>query len=162
AIYRVYHVSQTAASPNKHLSWVRATPQGISDVVGGGSAVETLDGIIEDALARRASDIHIEPSEAGLLVRFRLDAGFAATPHIPRETTGPLLSRLKVMAGLDIADRMRPQDGRASVVFEGGSVDLRISTLPLGSAGEKAVIRLLNSSATNADLGNIGFTSGER
>jgi type II secretory ATPase GspE/PulE/Tfp pilus assembly ATPase PilB-like protein/CheY-like chemotaxis protein len=162
AIYRVYQVSQTAATSSRQLSWVRATPQGIPDVVGGGSAVETLDAIIEDALARRASDIHIEPSEAGLLVRFRLDGVLADVRHIPRETTGPLMSRLKVMAGLDIADRMRPQDGRASVVFEGGSVDLRISTLPLGSAGEKAVIRLLNSSATNADLGNIGFTTGER
>jgi type II secretory ATPase GspE/PulE/Tfp pilus assembly ATPase PilB-like protein/CheY-like chemotaxis protein len=163
ATYKVYQPSQTAATSSRHLSWVRATSQGgIPDVVGGGGAVETLDAIIEDALARRASDIHIEPSETGLLVRFRLDGVLADVRHVPRDTTGPLMSRLKVMAGLDIADRMRPQDGRASVVFEGGGVDLRISTLPLGSAGEKAVIRLLSSSATNADLGSIGFTTGER
>ncbi len=162
ALRRIYPASESESPSASQMSWVHVAPQGpAGDLIPGG-AVETLNTILEDALARRASDIHIEPSESGLLVRFRLDGVLVDGRQVSRDTAGHVMSRLKVMAGLNIADRLRPQDGRASVVFKGGSVDLRISTLPLGSAGEKAVIRLLNSSDANADLGNLGFTTGER
>jgi type II secretory ATPase GspE/PulE/Tfp pilus assembly ATPase PilB-like protein len=162
ALVRIYEAESPVQGPPARFSWVsQGHKQAPAAESIRGGAVETLDCIVADALAQRASDIHIEPSEAGLLVRFRLDGVLADVRHVPREIAGHLMSRLKIMAGLDIADRLRPQDGRASVVFDGGGVDLRISTLPLGSDGEKAVLRLLNSGETNADLGSLGFTSRE-
>jgi type II secretory ATPase GspE/PulE/Tfp pilus assembly ATPase PilB-like protein len=138
AFLRVYEGQRTGPETTARFSWVsQGNKQVPAAVVISGGAIETLDCIVVDALAQRASDIHIEPSEAGLLVRFRLDGVLADVRHVPREIAGHLMSRLKVMAGLDIADRLRPQDGRASVVFDGGGVDLRISTLPLDPMGRR-------------------------
>jgi type II secretory ATPase GspE/PulE/Tfp pilus assembly ATPase PilB-like protein/CheY-like chemotaxis protein len=127
-----------------------------------GAAVETLNEVLAGALEAGASDIHLEPKKRDLLVRYRVDGVLHDVTRIPGELAGHLISRLKVMAGLDIADRMRPQDGRASTVFDGRPVDLRISTLPLGNSGEKAVIRLLDSGTSSSDLGKLGFTQAER
>jgi type II secretory ATPase GspE/PulE/Tfp pilus assembly ATPase PilB-like protein/CheY-like chemotaxis protein len=162
AVLRIYEAARHQPEAPARFSWVSQGHKEVpaSELIRGG-AVETLDAIVADALTQRASDVHIEPSETGLLVRFRLDGVLSDVRQVPREIAGHLMSRLKIMAGLDIADRLRPQDGRASVVFEGGGVDLRISTLPLGSDGEKAVLRLLGSGETNADLASLGFTARE-
>jgi type II secretory ATPase GspE/PulE/Tfp pilus assembly ATPase PilB-like protein len=126
-----------------------------------GGATAMLDRIVAEALAQRASDVHIEPKDNGLLVRLRIDGSLHDTLAVPEDLAAPLVSRLKVLANLDIADRIRPQDGRASTLFEGRQIDLRISTLPLGGRSEKVVVRILDSQVSTIDLGVLGFMPAE-
>ncbi|MEA2712449.1 MAG: ral secretion pathway protein, partial [Gemmatimonadales bacterium] len=111
--------------------------------------------------SNRASDIHIEPIEGGVIVRYRIDGVLRQAMKIPRSAGVPLISRVKIMSGLDIADRLRPQDGRARVSVNGEPVDLRVSTLP-ASHGEKVVIRILNQKATTLSLDSLGLAEDEQ
>jgi type II secretory ATPase GspE/PulE/Tfp pilus assembly ATPase PilB-like protein/CheY-like chemotaxis protein len=120
-----------------------------------------VDGMIADGVSNRASDIHIEPVEAGVVVRYRIDGVLRQAMKIPKSAGVPLISRVKIMSGLDIADRLRPQDGRARVSVNGEPVDLRISTLP-ASHGEKVVIRILNQKATTLSLNSLGLADDEQ
>ena len=105
--------------------------------------VRLLNSIFAESLRERASDIHIEPYEKNALVRFRLD-GVLRTVLSPSVQITPLLvSRIKVMAKLDIAEKRLPQDGRMSVKLGGRNIDLRVSTMP-SSHGERVVMRLLD------------------
>jgi type II secretory ATPase GspE/PulE/Tfp pilus assembly ATPase PilB-like protein len=126
-----------------------------------GTVVDSLDRLIADALDQRASDMHFEPKEDALLVRFRVDGVLHDVTRIANDLAPLLMSRLKVVAGLDISDRRRPQDGRASTRVDGRMVDLRISTLPLGDRAEKAVVRILDARATAAGLGDLGSLPAE-
>jgi type II secretory ATPase GspE/PulE/Tfp pilus assembly ATPase PilB-like protein len=123
--------------------------------------VRLVDLMLSDGILSRASDIHIEPGEAGVAVRYRIDGVLRQVMNIPRTAGAPLISRIKIMSGLDIADRLRPQDGRARVAVNGSPVDLRVSTLP-ASLGEKVVIRILNTKATVLSLDSLGMSEGER
>jgi type II secretory ATPase GspE/PulE/Tfp pilus assembly ATPase PilB-like protein/CheY-like chemotaxis protein len=120
-----------------------------------------VDGMIADGVSNRASDIHIEPIEGGVIVRYRIDGVLRQAMKIPRSAGVPLISRVKIMSGLDIADRLRPQDGRARVSVNGEPVDLRVSTLP-ASHGEKVVIRILNQKATTLSLDSLGLAEDEQ
>ena len=120
-----------------------------------------VDGMIADGVSNRASDIHIEPVEGGVIVRYRIDGVLRQAMKIPRSAGVPLISRVKIMSGLDIADRLRPQDGRARVSVNGEPVDLRVSTLP-ASHGEKVVIRILNQKATTLSLTSLGLADDEQ
>src|SRR5690606_37822850 len=104
----------------------------------------------------RASDIHIESGESAVVVRYRIDGVLRQAMTIPRKAGIPLISRIKIISGLDIADRLRPQDGRARVAVGGNPVDLRISTLP-ATHGEKVVIRILNTQQTKLELSELGL-----
>jgi MSHA biogenesis protein MshE len=127
-----------------------------------GAAVEDapvaklLQSLIEDALRARASDIHVEPQERKLTVRFRVDG--ALVVHLEAETriAPAVLQRLKLVAGLDIAERRLPQDGRFVVKVRGQAVDLRISTMPT-QFGEAAVLRLLPQSSSLLGLERLGM-----
>ena len=119
-----------------------------------------VDTMIADGVSNRASDIHIEPVEGGVVVRYRIDGVLRQVMKIPKNAGVPLISRIKIMSKLDIADRLRPQDGRARVSVNGESVDLRISTLP-ASHGEKVVIRVLNQKATTLALDSLGLSGEE-
>ncbi len=123
--------------------------------------VRLVDLMLSDGILSRASDIHIEPGEAGVAVRYRIDGVLRQVMNIPRSAGAPLISRIKIMSGLDIADRLRPQDGRARVAVNGSPVDLRVSTLP-ASLGEKVVIRILNAKATVLSLESLGMSQEER
>ncbi len=123
--------------------------------------VRLVDLMLSDGILSRASDIHIEPGEAGVAVRYRIDGVLRQVMNIPRSAGAPLISRIKIMSGLDIADRLRPQDGRARVGVNGSPVDLRVSTLP-ASMGEKVVIRILNAKATVLTLESLGMSVDER
>ena len=123
--------------------------------------VRLVDLMLSDGILSRASDIHIEPGEAGVAVRYRIDGVLRQVMNIPRSAGAPLISRIKIMSGLDIADRLRPQDGRARVSVNGSPVDLRVSTLP-ASLGEKVVIRILNAKATVLTLVSLGMSVEER
>ncbi len=123
--------------------------------------VKLVDTLLADGITSRASDVHIEPGEGGVAVRYRIDGVLREVMKIPRSAGIPLISRIKIMSGMDIADRLRPQDGRCRVAVNGNPVDLRVSTLP-ASLGEKVVIRILNTRATLLSLDNLGFDPAER
>ena len=120
------------------------------------SAIMLVDQLIAEGIQAGASDIHIEPEEQGIAVRHRVDGMLRQARLLPRSLAPSLVSRVKILSGLDIADRMRPQDGRARVALRGSVVDLRVSTLP-ASHGEKIVIRVLDGSAGLRSLDSIGF-----
>jgi type II secretory ATPase GspE/PulE/Tfp pilus assembly ATPase PilB-like protein/8-oxo-dGTP pyrophosphatase MutT (NUDIX family) len=126
-----------------------------------GSTISHLvDELLAGGIAARASDIHIEPEEQGIAVRHRIDGVLAHARTLPRAVGPALVSRIKILSGLDIADRLRPQDGRARVAINGVAVDLRVSTLP-ASHGEKVVIRVLDGRSTVLTLDGMGFQPDE-
>ena len=119
-----------------------------------------VDEILGAGIAERASDIHIEPEEQGIVVRHRVDGVIRVAQRLPRAIAPALASRIKIISGLDIADRLRPQDGRARVAVNGVPVDLRVSSLP-ASHGEKIVIRVLDGRTAVRTLDAIGFAPDE-
>jgi len=120
--------------------------------------IRLLNAILAESLKENASDIHIEPYEKESLVRFRLD-GVLSTVLSPSPQITPLLiSRIKVMSKLDIAEKRLPQDGRMSVKLGGRSIDLRISTMP-SSHGERVVMRLLDKDAGKLQVDDLGMPS---
>ncbi len=123
--------------------------------------IRLVDMMLADGVVSRASDIHVEPIEGGVVVRYRIDGVLRQVMKIPRNAGLPLISRIKIMSGLDIADRLRPQDGRARVSVNGEAVDLRVSTLP-ASLGEKVVIRILSQRATVLKLEALGMHPDEQ
>jgi type II secretory ATPase GspE/PulE/Tfp pilus assembly ATPase PilB-like protein/8-oxo-dGTP pyrophosphatase MutT (NUDIX family) len=119
--------------------------------------VRLVDHVIADGITARASDIHLEPGERGMAVRYRVDGVLRDAMTIPRAVAVPLISRIKIMSRLDIADRLRPQGGRARIEVNGTRMDLRVSTLPVAH-GEKVVIRILDQRETARTLDSLGFT----
>jgi type IV pilus assembly protein PilB len=113
--------------------------------------------LIFDAIKQGASDIHIEPKEKGLKVRYRIDGVLFEAMNPPYQMHPAIISRLKIMANLDIAERRLPQDGRIRAVMQGRKVDLRMSTLP-SQCGEKVVIRILDNRSINVPLEELGFS----
>jgi type II secretory ATPase GspE/PulE/Tfp pilus assembly ATPase PilB-like protein len=123
----------------------------------GASVTHLVDSLIAEGIGSGASDVHLEPEEQGIAVRHRVDGVLRQVRTLPRAVAPALVSRVKILSGLNIADRLRPQDGRARVAVQGSVVDLRVSTLP-ASHGEKVVIRVLDGSAGLRTLDAIGFT----
>ncbi|CAN5292015.1 hypothetical protein BH09GEM1_BH09GEM1_03080 [soil metagenome] len=126
----------------------------------GPSIIRLVDQLIAEAIRGGASDLHLEPEEQGIAVRHRVDGVIKQVRTLPRYVAPSLVSRVKILSGLDIADRMRPQDGRARVAVFGTVVDLRVSTLPV-SHGEKIVIRVLDGTAGLRTLEAIGFADAD-
>ncbi|MDQ3242565.1 MAG: Flp pilus assembly complex ATPase component TadA [Gemmatimonadota bacterium] len=124
----------------------------------GEHVVRLVDRIVAQGIDDRASDIHLEPEENGVAVRYRIDGMLRHSMLLPRTIGVPLVSRVKIMAEMDIADRLRPQGGHASVGVDGSRVDLRVSTLP-ASHGEKVVIRILDPRAAVRSLESLGLDS---
>ena len=116
-----------------------------------------LDGIIVQGLEAGASDIHLEPGTERNRVRYRIDGVLQPAQQIPMERHIALVSCVKLMAGMDIAEKRRPQDGRSQVTHSGQKVDLRIASLPT-ILGEKIVIRVLDSEANQLRLEDMGFS----
>ena len=120
-------------------------------------AIRLVNSIIERAITERASDIHIEPHEGDMLVRMRVDGLMRDILTVPKDLQNSVISRLKIMSGLDIAERRIPQDGRFNVRIRDKDIDLRVSTLPT-VFGEKVVARLLDKSGGNITKESIGLT----
>jgi len=119
--------------------------------------VKLVNALLTDAIKKRASDIHIEPYERLLRVRFRVDGVLHEIMQPPLKLKNAMISRIKIMSSLDIAERRLPQDGRIKVkVGHGGEMDLRVSTLPT-LFGEKVVMRLLDKSHVQLDVNKLGF-----
>ncbi|MCZ6598121.1 MAG: ATPase, T2SS/T4P/T4SS family [Planctomycetota bacterium] len=119
-------------------------------------AVKLVNLVLLRALRDKASDIHIEPGEKTTRVRFRIDGRLVEIIAPPKGLLPAVLSRLKILADLDIAIRMTPQDGKFQIRYEGRTIDFRLSTLPV-VGGEKAVMRILDQSAVATDLEMLGF-----
>jgi type IV pilus assembly protein PilB len=119
-------------------------------------AVRMVSEIIQTALAKQASDIHIEPQAAMTAVRIRVDGVLRELENVPRTLQNSLVSRIKILSDMDIAERRAPQDGRFMVAVGARKVDMRVSTLPT-QFGEKVVIRLLESSAPLLSFADLGF-----
>jgi type II secretory ATPase GspE/PulE/Tfp pilus assembly ATPase PilB-like protein len=120
------------------------------------NAQALVDNCLETAGRHRASDIHIEPREGKLIIRFRIDGRLKTWKELPLDLHQAVISRLKVMGGMDIAQRRLPQDGRFSAEISSGTRDFRLSTVPQ-LIGEKAVIRVLHRDLSNLDFNHIGY-----
>ena len=118
--------------------------------------IKLVDHIVAEGIAVGASDIHLEAGEGGIAVRYRIDGMLKEVMVLPKAVGVPLVSRIKIMSQMDIADRLRPQGGRARVAINGARVDLRVSTLP-ASHGEKVVIRILDSRAALRSVESLGL-----
>ena len=118
--------------------------------------IKIVNLILVQALKEKASDIHIEPFEKTLKLRYRVDGALVEASSPPKALQLPIASRIKILAGLDIAERRLPQDGRFRIRVSGKEVDLRISVLPTVH-GEKIVIRLLDKSALSGSIDNMGM-----
>jgi len=119
--------------------------------------IRTINALLLQALRERASDLHFEPYEARSVVRFRVDGVLHDVVEPPRGLHGALVSRLKIMASLDIAEKRLPQDGRIALKLGDKQVDVRVSTLPTGE-GERVVLRLLDKDAAQLDLASLGMS----
>lgn len=119
--------------------------------------IKLANALIQQAIADRASDIHVEPQQRSVRVRYRVDGVLQEAMTIPRNLMAPLISRFKIMAEMNIAERRAPQDGRIEVRNLGKEYDLRVSSIPT-PFGEKIVMRILDKSSTMVGLGKIGFT----
>ncbi len=118
--------------------------------------IRLVDLIIEEAVKRRASDIHIEPLEEKLRLRYRIDGVLQEVPAPPKRLQGPIISRIKIMANMDIAEKRQPQDGRIKASLVNRELDIRVSTLP-AIYGESVVMRLLDRSGFLLNLEDLGF-----
>jgi type IV pilus assembly protein PilB len=118
--------------------------------------VKLVNSLIADAVGKHASDIHIEPYEKNVRVRYRIDGMLHEMMSPPFKMKGAIISRLKIMAELDIAEKRVPQDGRIKIRIGGKAIDLRVSTLPT-IYGEKVVMRILDKSNLQIDLAKLGF-----
>ncbi len=130
----------------------------LRDLARGAPVVRTLDELLRLAVEQRATDLHIEPLGSVLQTRLRIDGLLKTVPAPPVSMAKAILSRLKIMAGLNITERRLPQDGRAHIVVGGAEVDLRIATTPT-MHGESAVVRLLRRGSSFVALGQIGLTA---
>ncbi|HSH60174.1 MAG TPA: ATPase, T2SS/T4P/T4SS family [Acidimicrobiales bacterium] len=118
--------------------------------------VRLLNMLIVQAVEDRASDIHIEPTERDVRIRYRIDGVLHEVMRPPKSAQAGIVSRLKIMANMDIADRRVPQDGRVNVNLKGSDIDLRVATLPT-VYGEKVVMRILDKSKSVLKLSELGF-----
>jgi type IV pilus assembly protein PilB len=118
--------------------------------------IRLVDGLFEDALRVRSSDIHVEPMADRVRVRFRIDGVLKTTEELPKSIQGAVLSRLKILADMDIAEKRKPQDGRIQIEALGRPLDVRVSALP-GTHGESIVMRLLDKKEGLVSLERLGF-----
>jgi type IV pilus assembly protein PilB len=147
-------LAQTAAeelSDGDELAKVR-------DVVDDAPIVKFVNLLITQAVADRASDIHVEPTERDLRIRFRIDGVLHEVMQSPKSIQNGVISRLKVMSDINIAERRIPQDGRMSLTVSGKPIDVRIATLPTVN-GEKVVMRILDKGRAMLSLDDLGFRS---
>ena len=160
-IERSYNVSSEIEQQISHIP--KLTPKQktererlSSDLIAETPIVRAVDLLIEQAVKDRASDVHIEAQEDRLRIRYRIDGILHDMMSLPLSVHLPLVSRLKILAGMDIADRRRPQDGQFSLEIEGKKVDFRVATSDTVH-GEMAVLRILDKSFALLDLTDLGF-----
>jgi general secretion pathway protein E len=140
-----------------HLAAALPSAEDLLDTSDDAPAIRLINGLIADAARQGVSDIHIEPYETGLVVRMRIDGVLRETLRMPPHVAPVVVSRVKVMARLDIAERRLPQDGRIGLTLGGKLIDVRVSTLP-SRAGERVVLRILDKDNAGIDLEQLGMS----
>lgn len=135
--------------------------EALQDLARGAPIVRAIDQVMERALELGATDIHFETGREELRVRFRVDGLLRVDQTLPRRLAPAVISRVKILAGLDIAERRLPQDGRANVMIRNSEADLRVAVAPT-MYGETAVLRILLKDAKLLELARIGMTTGQR
>jgi general secretion pathway protein E len=165
ALERLYGAGKTAlgqivgdVEQRDELS-LDADVQQLKDLASEAPVIRLVSLIITNALETRASDIHIEPFENRLIVRYRIDGVLHEIESPPRRLSAPVISRVKIMANLDIAERRLPQDGRIRLRVQGKEIDLRVSTVPT-MHGESVVMRILDKGGVALDFQRLGFEEG--
>ena len=133
------------------------TAEDLLDSADDAPAIRLINGILADAARNGVSDVHVEPYESGLVVRMRIDGVLRETLRMPPHVAPVVVSRIKVMARLDIAERRVPQDGRIGITLGGKSLDVRVSTLP-SRAGERVVLRILDKDNAGIDVEALGLS----
>ena len=162
AITRHYRIDRTAETlASEAAAEKEAEDKSLESVIASAGAedapiIKLVNLLITQAINDRASDIHIEPDEKSLRVRFRIDGVLHEVMSPPKSVQSGITSRLKIMAEINIAERRIPQDGRISIVVQGKAVDIRVATLPTVH-GEKIVMRLLDKSSVLLRLQDLGF-----
>ncbi|MDX2084413.1 MAG: ATPase, T2SS/T4P/T4SS family [Candidatus Melainabacteria bacterium] len=153
------------ARAQENLSTTDNLSEGMSDLEAEMAAedapiVQFVNALLIEAIESNASDIHLEPQKEHLLIRFRVDGILREIRNIPRKMSAAVVSRIKVVSGMDIAERRRPQDGRMKIKVGTSDIDMRVNSLAV-QFGEKIVIRILKPTATSGGLEKLGFTSSE-
>jgi type IV pilus assembly protein PilB len=157
AIAKFSHLDgQVEALASEAAELVESEHEEITAALEDAPIVRLVTAIMTQAVGDRASDVHIEPTEKDVRVRFRVDGVLHEVMHSPKNIQGGLISRLKVMADLNIAEKRVPQDGRISMRVGGKQLDLRVATLPTVH-GEKVVIRVLDKTQAMLRLEDLGF-----
>jgi type IV pilus assembly protein PilB len=128
----------------------------VEDMADDAPVVRLVNLIITQAIRDRASDIHIEPRKKGLKVRYRIDGVLHDTIQVPHHLQSAVITRIKILSGMNIAERRLPQDGHIEVRKEGKEIDLRVATFPI-TCGEKIVMRILDRSGIRLGLAELGF-----
>jgi type IV pilus assembly protein PilB len=141
-----------------------AAPEAVTDMQASAEdapVIKLVYSVLAQAVGEGASDIHLEPEEGELRIRFRIDGVLKESAHVPRRMIGAVISRLKIMSELDIAEKRVPQDGRVGVNVEGRRIDLRVTTLPT-QRGEGATIRILDEGNSRRTLDELGMDGSAR
>lgn len=147
---------QLSKESTKSLKNTKATAEDINEV-NSAPAVKMIDYMLKNSVEMKASDIHIEPFEREIRIRYRIDGKLQTVNTLGIESLGPLVTRIKILAGLNIAEKRIPQDGRIMTKFDGKDIDLRISVLPVIN-GEKIVIRILNTGGSILSKNKLGMS----
>jgi type IV pilus assembly protein PilB len=122
--------------------------------------VKTVNLVLQEAVKQHASDIHFEPRSRSLEIRYRIDGALSQVRNLPKQIQAAVVSRIKIMAEMDIAEKRKPQDGRIAIKIHGKNIDLRISTMPV-HYGERVVMRILDKNTQLFTVDKLGFGEGE-
>ncbi len=128
----------------------------VEEIAGQSPVIRLVNYVIYHAVKEGASDIHVEPADRCMRVRYRIDGRLYKSLEVPQHLLNAVTSRIKIMASMDISERRLPQDGRVHVMLDGRKIDLRVSTFP-GNRGEKTVIRVLDTRSVSLNLEDLGF-----
>jgi type IV pilus assembly protein PilB len=154
---RLTEAAKTLKESRPEMQFERVMTVELASVTGSSPAVEIVNLLIMQGLRDRASDIHIEPQKDHLRIRFRIDGVLQDMAHLPSSTGAALASRVKIMAGMNIVERRRAQDGQISVSVDGRELDVRVATIET-VWGEKLVLRLLDRGRSLITLPQLGFS----
>lgn len=158
AINEIYGVSEIVEKAVNKLKKDDSSAHTEIQTADDAPVISIVNSLIAQAVKERASDIHIEPQEKNLRVRFRIDGVLREVVNFPKHTHAAIISRIKIMSEMDIAEKRLPQDGRIKVHEIGRDIDLRVSTLPT-ILGEKVVIRILDKKSIILNIKGLGFSN---
>ncbi len=157
AINRVYERQDTMGELESEAGLEEDQEADLLDTDDDAPIIRWVNGIFSQAVKERASDIHIEPEEKEVIVRYRVDGELYISRRASRQFMSSVIARVKIMAGLNIAEKRLPQDGRISLKIAGRPIDVRVSTIPTSREHERIVMRLLQKTNILLDLADLGF-----